>query len=296
VTLEGQAAGRIRLTSARFPGEVDLRADGCGPVEGWGRYVAAVAVELDAVGRPAIGFTGRLTSDLPAGAGLSSSAALEVVIGTALCAIAEFPLESLELAKACQRAEHRAVGLPSGIMDQAASLLGRADSALLLDCGSLSYHLVPLPADLALLVIDSGVSRDLAGSGYAQRRRELEEGHPRRVRHVVTENARVLAVAEALRRDDRGALREQFAAGHESLRDDYEVSTQELDLLVELSLARGAVAARMTGGGFGGAIVALADVGRADEIGGQITAAYRARTGRAGAAYRCRASNGAREI
>ncbi len=306
--MEGTPGERIRLTSAQFPGEADIAAHGSGAGKGWGRYVAAVAAELHAAGRPAVGFTGRLTSDLPAGAGLSSSAALEVVIGVALCAVAEFriePLEGpsmsrdpsqLELAQLCQRAEHRAVGVPSGIMDQAASLLGRADAALLLDCGSLQHRLVPLPADLALLVIDSGVSRSLEGSGYAQRRAELEQGHPRRVRHVVTENARVLAVEQALRRDDRGALRALFADGHASLRDDFEVSTPELDLLVELTVEHGAVAARMTGGGFGGAIVALVDVERAEQVGAAAARAYEGRTGRAATAYRCRASDGAREV
>lgn len=315
VTLRAVPGRRIRLASAQVPGAVDLPADGAEPGADWGRYVAAVAAELAAVGRPPVGLEGELSSDLPAGAGLSSSAALEVVVATALCAVASFPLEPIPLAQLCQRAEQRAVGVPTGIMDQAASLLGRADAAVLLDCGTLYHRLVPLPPELALLIIDSGVRRTLEGSGYAQRRAELETGlagrdprglapadvaaadgvPARRIRHVVTENARVLAVEEALRRGDRQALGELFAAGHASLRDDFEVSIPELDLLVDLAVGHGAVAARMTGGGFGGAIVALVEVARAQEIGAAVTADYAERTGRTPTAYPCRASDGAHE-
>jgi galactokinase len=235
---------------------------------------------------------GALTSTLPIGAGLSSSAALEVVVGRALCALAEFDVEPLELAQALRRAEHAAVGVPSGIMDQAASLLGRTGHALLLDTGSLEYEYVRVPPELALVIVDSGVARTLAGSGYAERKRELEAGDPRRRRHVETENDRVVAVADALRRDDREALGALFRAGHESLRDDLEVTTPELDRLVELARAHGAVAARMTGGGFGGAIVALVERGDAESLAASVLAAYAG----AGRAYVCEASAGAREV
>ncbi|HZR96421.1 MAG TPA: galactokinase family protein [Gaiellaceae bacterium] len=235
-------------------------------VEGWQRYVDAVAAELRELGRPEVAVRGALSSTLPIGAGLSSSAALEVVVGLALCAVAGFELEPLELAKALRRAEHRAVGVPSGIMDQAASLLGRAGHALLLDTSTLSYEHVPLPAELAIAIVDSGVERRLEGTGYATRKRELEEGHPKRLRHVETENERVRAVVAALRADDRPELGRLFRAGHESLRDDLEVTTPELDDLVERAYALGAVAARMTGGGFGGAVVALVESEHADSF------------------------------
>jgi galactokinase len=230
------------------------------------RYAKAVEDELAELGRPDVGLAGRVDADLPQGAGLGSSGAFEVAVGLALCEVAGFELEPLELALACQRAERRAVGVPAGILDQAASLLGRAGSALLLDCGSLEHRFVPLPQDVAILVLDSGERHAHEGSGYADRRRELESGDPRRVRHVETENDRVRATVEALERGEVGALGPIFAASQASLRDDYEVSTPTLDALVDTALAAGAFAARMTGGGFGGSVVALAKPSRAEDV------------------------------
>jgi galactokinase len=230
------------------------------------RHADAVERELAALGRPGVGIVGRVDADLPRGAGLGSSGAFEVAVALALCAAAEFELEPLELARACQRAEERAVGVPCGILDQAASLLGRAGSALLLDCGTLEHRSVPLPDDVAILVLDSGERHLHEGSGYADRRRELEAGDPRRIRHVESENERVRAAVAALERGDVAALGPIFAASHASLRDDYEVSTPALDALVEAALAAGAFAARTTGGGFGGSIVALAQAARAQAV------------------------------
>ena len=269
ITLRCEPAPRVDLSSRGAP-------------HGWQRYVDAVEDELAALGRPSVGLRGDLTSTLPIGAGLSSSAALEVVVGLALCGVASFDAEPLALAEALQRAEHRAVGVPSGIMDQAASLLGRSRQALLLDTGTLEYEHVPVPEALVLVIIDSGVSRRLESSGYAARKRELEEGHPKRTRHVESENERVLAAAAALRDDDRPALGALFRASHDSLRDDLEVSTRELDEIVDRAYAAGAVAARMTGGGFGGAAVALVTRDIADEFAAQFERAFV--TGAAGGA------------
>jgi galactokinase len=230
------------------------------------RLAAAVERELAELGRPDVGLAGRVDADLPQGAGLGSSGAFEVAVGLALCETAGFELEPLELARACQRAEQGAVGVPSGILDQAASLLGREGAALLLDCGSLEHRWVSLPDDVAILVLDSGERHSLAHSGYGDRRRELESGGPRRVRHVETENERVGAAVDALERGDVGALGPIFAASQASLRDDYEVSTSTLDRLVEAALQAGAFAARMTGGGFGGCVVALAEASAADAV------------------------------
>jgi galactokinase len=230
------------------------------------RYVDAVATELAALGRPAAGLVGHVEADLPQGAGLGSSGAFEVAVGLALCDAAGFELEPFELALALQRAERRAVGVPSGILDQAASLLGCAGSALLLDCGSLEHRWVPLPDDVAIVVLDSGERHSHESSGYADRRRELEAADPRRIRHVETENERVRATVEALERGDVRALGPIFAASHASLRDDYDVSTPMLDALVAGALEAGAFAARMTGGGFGGCVVALADPARAGDV------------------------------
>jgi galactokinase len=272
ITLECEPAAETRLRSAD-------------PAPGWERYVLAVEAELGDLGRPSVGIAGELRSTLPVGAGLSSSAALEVVVGLALCAVAGFELEPLELAKAARRAEHRAVGVPSGIMDQAASLLGREGQALLLDTRTLEYEHVPLPAGLTLVVIDSGVERQLEGTGYATRKRELEEGHPQRRRHVETENERVRATVRALRDENLAALGALFRASHDSLRDDLEVTTPELDAIVDDAYAAGAVAARMTGGGFGGAAVALVRAGDAEEF-----------VARFERAFVTHASAGAREI
>jgi galactokinase len=243
-----------------------LDADGSGDPRGWGRYVAAVAKELGELGRPAVGLEGVVEANLPRGAGLGSSGALEVVVALALCAVADFELEPLELARACQRAEQRAVGVPSGILDQAASLLGREGQALLLDCGALERRWVDLPPRLAILVVDSGERHSLEASGYADRRAELEAGDPRRVRHVASENRRVLELVKALERNDLQALGSLFLESHTSLRDDYEVSTPTLDAVVAAALEAGALGARMTGGGFGGSVVAVAERKDADAV------------------------------
>jgi galactokinase len=259
-----EPARRIRLVSENE--NVELAADGTGTPRRWGRFVAAVARELAALGRRPVGIEGIIESDLPRGAGLGSSGALEVVLALGLCAVADFALEPLELALACQRAERRAVGVPSGILDQAASLLGREGSALLLDCGTLGHRWVKLPPELALVVVDSGERHTHESSGYGERRSELEAGDPRRRRHVATENERVRETVEALERQDLPALGALFAASHASLRDDYEVSTPTLDRLVEAALAAGAIAARLTGGGFGGSVLVLAERIRAEAI------------------------------
>jgi galactokinase len=229
-------------------------------------YAAAVWEELAALGRRNVGLRGTVDADLPQGAGLGSSGAFEVAVALALCDVAGLELDPFELVDACRRAEQRAVGVPSGILDQAASLLGRAGHALFLDCATRDHRWVPVPEDVAILVLDSGERRSLEASGYGGRRRELDGGDPRRIRHVETENTRVRETVAALERGDVAALGPIFAASHASLRDDYEVSTPALDALVATALAAGAFAARMTGGGFGGSIVALAEPGRAEEV------------------------------
>jgi len=188
------------------------------------------------------------------------------------------------VATVCRRAETRATGVPVGMMDQLAAIRGRAGHALELDCRTLESTQVPIPADVAVLVLHSGEPRSLAASAYAARRAageelarrigvaSLRDATPDQVaddpvgRHVVSENARVLATAEALRRNDRDALADAFAVSHQSLRADYDVSTEALDFLVEGLARAGAIGARMTGGGFGGCVVALADADDARRI------------------------------
>ena len=284
----------INLISGTFDGREQFSANGEGPrALGWGRYGQAVAAELAALGRPAIGMEATITSTLPAGAGLSSSAALEVGVALSLCAVADFAIPSLELAAACQRAEARAVGVPCGILDPAAILLGEEAVALLLNCTSLEYGLIPLAGEAAFLVLDSGVERRLANTGYALRRRELERAlaltgvansmeldeadfsgidplSRRRLRHVQTENQRVIGFAAALSDDDLPAAGDLLFESHISLRDDYEVSTSELDELVESACRSGAYGARLVGGGFGGSVLALVQRDRAPQVGDAI--------------------------
>ncbi len=329
VRIEAETAKTIDLCSRELGGRAQLAADGTplgSETDGWARYVAAVAAELALLGRPAVGLEGEISSTLPIGAGLSSSAALEVAVGLALCTVADFPLEPMELAQAARRAEHRAVGVPCGILDQAASVLGRAGQATLLETGSLAYGYVPLPEEIALVIIDSGVSRRLESSGYGARRDELERAFAaldgrdprgltaaevdeitqsgaldpiaaRRLRHVVSESERVYEVARLLRDPSAANLRrlgEVFRAGHESFRFDWEATTPELDLLVELAYEHGAVAARMTGGGFGGSMVALARAKEAPALADTVVTAYGDRGDTPAQAYICRASDGAR--
>jgi galactokinase len=286
ITLVADPAQTIELRSRELDEVVLLAADGSGEATGFGRYVSGVAQELALLGRPPVGLRGELSSTVPIGSGLSSSAALEIVVGIALCAVADFELEPLELALAAQRAVHRAVGVPSGILDEAASLFGRAGHAVLFDFASLEHELVAIPEGVTLVIADSGVSRRLEHSGYATRKREIEEGMPSRLRHLETENVRVRQVVDALRDGDLERVGELFREGHESLRVDFEVSIPELDRLVDQAYENGAYAARMTGGGFGGAIVALV----ADEDAAAFAEHIPAR------AWVSAASDGAREL
>lgn len=233
--------------------ELDLEVDA--------RWVEAVAAELGV----APGLRGTISSTLPMGAGLASSAALEVAIARALCAFNGLELSDWELIQATRRAEERAVGVPCGVMDQAAAVLARDGHAILIDTAALTHRYVRLP-DVDVVVLDSGVRRRLEDSRYAERRAEVERGDPRRLRHVASENERVRATVAALERGDLDALGPIFRASHDSLRDDFEVSTPELDALVDAAYAAGAIAARMTGAGFGGCVVALAHRGRTLQV------------------------------
>jgi galactokinase len=236
-TIEGERGGTdVVLTSDR--------AD-----ERFQRFVDAVVDEV----RPTTGFRGTVTTTLPVGAGLSSSASLEVAIALAIGATGD-------VAALCQRAEQRATGVPCGRMDQLASVHGVAGHALLIDCSTFAITPVPLPDDVDVVVIHSGEERALATSAYAERRAELEAGDARRVRHVRTENERVIAFADALARDDMERAGALMVASHRSLRDDFDVSTPTLDALVERLVAvPGVHGARLTGAGFGGCVVALTE-------------------------------------
>jgi galactokinase len=330
VTWVPSAEATIRLRSAAFRDTVELPADAPPPIprEGWGRYVAAVVRLLRENGLPLAGLEAEIVSTVPIGAGMSSSAALTVSVGLAVTSAASYELPRIELARIAQAAERLAVGVPVGLMDPASSLLGRKGHALLLDCGTEEHRLVPLPPGIALVVFDSGVRHALEVSGYGDRRFELERAlsaigtdRPsslsateaaakaaaagvddvarRRLRHVVTENERVREVVAALEAPggaDLPALGRIFREGHESLRDDLEVSIPELDLLVDLAYDHGAIAARMIGGGFGGSVLALARENDAERLVDAVTRRYADRAGPEATPYVCASVDGAHEI
>ena len=295
--------------------DVEMRADGgddpTAVTPGWGRYAAGVVSALAERGRPPTGIDAVVASALPIGAGLASSAALEVALALALCDAAEFALPPVELALACQQAEQIATGVPCGIMDQLCSIAGERDHALLIDCRSLEVESVPFPSDLTVIVMHCGLSRELAESAYAQRREECERIAARlglrslrdatmeqvadepRARHVVSENARVLDATRALADGDTEHLGRLLSASHRSLRDDFEVSTPELDALVGALEGAGAFGARLTGAGFGGCVVALARRGEADRVGEDAAARYREATNLEPMTFLCSAEAGA---
>lgn len=304
--------------AVRVRGEI---APGAG---GWSAYVQGVVagfVERGAAPEP---FDAVIRSDVPMGAGLSSSAALEVATATLLEAMTGRTLDPLDKALLCQRAEHRFAGMPCGVMDQVSSTSCRAGALMLLDCRSLEIEHLPLAdPELTVLIAESGVRHEHAGGAYAERRAqsmaaaaalgveqlrdvardELEAAHGRldetvyrRARHVVGEIRRTLDAAAAFRAGDWAAAGELMAASHASLRDDYEVSCPELDLLVEIAAEAGAIGSRMTGGGFGGSTVSLARTGDVDFIRRRLHHRYAKATGRRPAVFASPPAEGARVI
>ena len=310
--------GLVRLRSLDVDGEVELAADAStAPAnldDVWGRYAAGVLRALAVRGRSAVGIDAVISSTVPLDAGLASSAALEVALALALCDAADFELPQLELALACQEAEQEATGVPCGIMDQLTSIAGKRGHALLIDCRSFEVKPIPLPPRLAVLIVHSGMSRALVDSAYAERRRACEAVAARLglsslrgatadqvadepcARHVVSENARVLQAARAVEVGDVAALGPLLNASHRSLRDDFEISTPELDALVDALLGAGAIGARLTGAGFGGCVVGLADRDVADRIVETAAGRYWAATGHQPHAYVFHAVDGARRV
>jgi galactokinase len=275
-----------------------------GSAKGWTKYPLGVVWALQQRGIAVPGLDLLLDSDVPLGAGLSSSHAIECAVITALNELTGAGLGPEDMVLATQRAENDFVGAPTGIMDQSASLRGSQGHAVFLDCRDQSVQLVPFDAEtagLVMLVIDTKVSHSHADGGYASRRASCELGAEllgvkalrdvnvddlkeaaslldevtyRRVRHVVTENSRVLQTVELLANDGPGAIGALLDASHVSMRDDFEISCQELDLAVATARANGAIGARMTGGGFGGAAIALTPVATEQQVRAAVERAF----------------------
>lgn len=331
VAAAARSDGRLCVL-ARDLGErasVSLREPHRGDGPRWMAYVEGMARTLMARGCSLAGADLAIASEVPRGAGLSSSAALEVATGSALLALAGCVLPEVELALAAQAAEHDYAGTRCGIMDQYIACLGRAGHALLIDCRSLAATAVPLVlGDAALLVCESGVEHRLASSAYNERRADCERGvellgrgQPqvqalrdvslpelearraelpgvtfRRCRHVVTENVRTMATVEALRAGDLATAGRHLLDSHASLRDDYEVSVPELDWLVEVAAAQpGVYGSRLTGAGFGGCTITLLATGAVEAVSEALVAATRRRYGRSPACFVTLPSDGVRE-
>jgi len=287
--------------------------------QGWAAYVEGIAHELTVEGIELVGFDGALTSDLPAGAGLSSSAALELAVARAFSVSSKFAWDPERAAIIGWRVENEWLGLSSGIMDQLICGSGRENHALLIDCRTLTTRAVAIPSGTAVVVLDTGTRRKLTESRYNERRLECEAATAaygkdflrdlslntltsdpladwklyRRAHHVVSENQRTIDAADALARDDAALVGSLMVSSHESLRDNFEVSGPELDAMVEAALAApGCLGARMTGGGFAGCAVALVRTTALDDFTTETTRVYRDRMGLEPSLYVCKASDG----
>jgi galactokinase len=329
------AAGRredrtIRAISEGFPGALEFSLDRTPERQGnWTDYVAGVAATLEAAGYRLRGANLLIHGEVPVGSGLSSSAAIEVATALALLKNSDLLMEPMQLALLCQRAENEFVGTRCGIMDQFTSCYGRAGHALMLDCRSLEFRLVALPPKVHLIICNTMVRHELAAGEYNARRAECEEGvrklgevlpgirslrdvtlaqlqeHRgrlndqvfRRCQHIITENDRVCQATSAFQTGAVGELYHLMADSHRSLRDDYEVSCRELDIMVEIgSRQRGIYGARMTGGGFGGCTINLVDAADSAEFQRRVSAEYQRATGLRPDIYVCEASQGAEAI
>jgi galactokinase len=299
------------------------------PRHHWSDYVVGVAQKLSAHGIRLQGANVFIDGNVPQGAGLSSSASLEVASCQALLEISKSELAGAEIARLCQSAENDFVGARCGIMDQFVSVHGRKDHALLLDCRSLSYEHQPVPQEVHLVICNTMVRHSLAGGEYNERRHECETGAEllgkkipgvkalrdvslrdfeeyggelpenvrKRCRHVVTENSRVLEAAAALADKDARRFGQLMKESHASLRDDFEVSCRELDVMVDLAVkVEGVYGARMTGGGFGGCTINLVRNDRVEEFSLKVAKGYEEATGQKPEIYVCTAADGVKDL
>lgn len=322
ITARGAALpdGKISLTSdgVAEPATANRHAS-LDPRGGWEDYPLGVAKMLTEAGAPAEGFQVHFSSTLPLGAGLSSSAAIEVATAVFLSRLHPFQISPLDLAKLCRRAENEFVGVNCGLLDQVSSVFGRRDHVIFLDCRAESVDLIPFPKSLGLLIVHSGVKHALTGGEYNERREQcfqaarlmganalrdvassdlLASDLPplvkRRALHITGENERVFRAIEFLRNGDGEGFGSLMTASHKSSIENFENSTPELDALVDIATAQpGCHGARLTGGGFGGAIVALIDLAESERIAADVVRLYQDKTGHVARAFPSLASNGA---
>jgi len=331
VVIDARDDRRIVIRSRNFSETAELDLDQP-PARGrghWSDYPFGVAVKLEAAGQRLRGANILVRGEVPIGSGLSSSAAIEVATGFALLDIAGARIDRLDLAKVCQQAENGFVGMRCGLMDQFVSCFGQTGHALMLDCRSLAYQPLPLPENVKLVVCNTMVKHELPASEYNARRAECEESvrllarelpevrslrdvtledlartggefpevNRKRSRHIVSENARVFAAAAALQCEDLKTFGELMGESHRSLRDDYEVSCEELDLMVDIAnQAEGVFGARMTGGGFGGCTLNLVAADSVDLFKQTVASSYAQATGREPEIYVCTAAQGAERV
>jgi len=322
---------KLAIYSENFNETVEASLDSLTPPgkKHWANYPLGAAWALRQAGKPLTGANIYVAGEIPLGAGLSSSAAIEVAVGLALLGVSGLAVDRTELAQLCQKAENEFVGARVGIMDQFVSCYGRASHALLLDCRSLHHEFVKLPNDLQLVICNTMVRHELASGEYNARRAECEEGvrilrmalpeiralrdvtlaqleaHRQsltptlfaRCRHVITENARVKSAVETFRRGEIKALGPLMRDSHRSLRDDYEVSCKELDLMVEIAARQpGVIGARMTGGGFGGCTINLVESAAVTDFKRNVAEEYSTKTGLTPEIYVSPASEGAQQM
>jgi galactokinase len=322
---------KLVIHSENFKETVEASIDSLSPAgkDHWVNYPLGVAWALENAGKRLAGANLLITGEVPLGAGLSSSAAVEVAVGFALLHQGGYAIDRVKLAELCQKAENEFVGARVGIMDQFVSCQGRASHALLLDCRSLEFKLVKLPPGIQLVICNTIVKHEVRSSEYNTRRAECEEGvrtlravlpgiqalrdvtpaqlekHRRlldskvfsRCRHVVTENERVKSTVRAFETGDITALGPLMWESHRSLRDDYEVSCKELDKMTEIASAQpGAIGARMTGGGFGGCTISLVESAAVETFRQNVAAEYLARTGLKPEIYVTPAADSAQEV
>ena len=292
--------------------------------KGWLEYPKGVAWALQEAGYSLQGWEGVVMGDVPRGSGLSSSAALELATARAFCAVSDFEWDAKKMAQLGQKAENAWVGANTGIMDQLISAAGQEGYALLINCRSLELEPVSLPPDTSVVVMDTTTRHTHTDSGYNERREqcetaaeffgvealrdvtlekfeekaaELDEVVRRRAKHVITENARTLDAAEAMKRGDAGALGKLMNSSHDSLRDDFEVTNDALNAMVECAREQpGCYGARMTGGGFGGCAVALVEEDSAERFVTEVSACYQQATGMEPQLYVCEATTGAEVV